>query len=194
MIVDFERTRRTASSHSGSPLLRSVCKDRQATLDVVDCTAGLGADSFVLAGDGHRVKMIERDPVFFALLRDGLHRAIGSACTKTRETAERLTLVHGDSIEILRAQASSTNFDVAYIDPMYPEGSVKRKSLPKKGMAAARVLMEEQSVDDELDIVKAALSAQIPRIVVKRPKRAPKSNGCSFSVAAAKTRYDVTLL
>jgi len=89
----------------------------------------------------------------------------------------------------------SSTFDVAYVDPMYPAGSVKRKSLPKKGMAAARVLQDPSG--DALqghDIIQAALLAMIPRVVIKRPKRAPKPQGCAFSVPATNTRYDVILL
>nr|VUD25346.1 methyltransferase [Salmonella sp. NCTC 7297] len=40
--------------------------------DVVDATAGLGRDAFVLASVGCRVRMLERNPVVAALLDDGL--------------------------------------------------------------------------------------------------------------------------
>lgn len=43
--------------------------------DVVDATAGLGRDAFVLAAVGCRVRMLERHPVVAALLDDGLRRA-----------------------------------------------------------------------------------------------------------------------
>lgn len=39
--------------------------------DVVDATAGLGRDAFVLASVGCRVRMLERNPVVAALLDDG---------------------------------------------------------------------------------------------------------------------------
>lgn len=42
--------------------------------DVVDATAGLGRDAFVLASVGCRVRMLERNPVVAALLDDGLTR------------------------------------------------------------------------------------------------------------------------
>ena len=42
--------------------------------DVVDATAGLGRDAFVLASVGCRVRMLERNPVVAALLDDGLAR------------------------------------------------------------------------------------------------------------------------
>lgn len=54
---------------------------------VVDATAGLGRDAFVLASLGCHVRMIERHPVVAALLDDGLQRAyrdseIGDGCRR----------------------------------------------------------------------------------------------------------------
>ncbi len=43
--------------------------------DVVDATAGLGRDAFVLASVGCRVRMLERNPVA-ALLDDGWRAAM----------------------------------------------------------------------------------------------------------------------
>jgi 16S rRNA (guanine1516-N2)-methyltransferase len=42
---------------------------------VIDGTAGLGKDAFVLAGLGCKVTLVERHPVVVALLADGLARA-----------------------------------------------------------------------------------------------------------------------
>jgi 16S rRNA (guanine1516-N2)-methyltransferase len=42
---------------------------------VLDLTAGLGRDSFVLASLGASLLMLERHPIVFALLEDGLARA-----------------------------------------------------------------------------------------------------------------------
>lgn len=44
--------------------------------DVVDATAGLGRDAFVLASVGCRVRMLERNPVVAALLDDGWRAAM----------------------------------------------------------------------------------------------------------------------
>ena len=41
----------------------------------IDCTAGLGQDSFLLAAAGFTVRMFERDETIAALLEDGLSRA-----------------------------------------------------------------------------------------------------------------------
>ena len=42
---------------------------------VIDATAGLGRDAFVLASIGCQVRLVERHPVVYLLLQDGLNRA-----------------------------------------------------------------------------------------------------------------------
>ena len=50
---------------------------------VVDATAGLGRDAFVLAQLGCSVTLIERNPLVAALLEDGLQRAAADADVAT---------------------------------------------------------------------------------------------------------------
>ena len=137
VFVDFENSRKRSRTHKGAPLLRSVAVKGLKMSNVIDTTAGLGGDSFVIAGSGHKVLMVERNPVFFALLRDGLERAQVSRCIETQETAHRMRLIHGDSVAILRGLRGShedESWDVAYVDPMYPEEARKRSALPKAGI------------------------------------------------------------
>lgn len=68
--------------------------------DVVDATAGLGRDAFVLACLGFRVRMFERHPVAAALLDDGLCRAYADP-ELGPWLEERLTLHHGSSLNAL---------------------------------------------------------------------------------------------
>lgn len=68
--------------------------------DVVDATAGLGRDAFVLASVGCRVRMLERNPVVAALLDDGLTR--GYADPEIGPwLQERLQLIHASSLTAL---------------------------------------------------------------------------------------------
>ena len=46
---------------------------------VIDATAGLGRDAFVLASIGCQVRLVERHPVVYLLLQDGLNRAYQDA-------------------------------------------------------------------------------------------------------------------
>ena len=64
---------------------------------VIDATAGLGRDAFVLACLGCQVTMLERSPVLGVMLKDGLMRAQQHA-----DFAQiQLQLVIGDAIDYL---------------------------------------------------------------------------------------------
>lgn len=86
--------------------------------DVVDATAGLGRDAFVLASVGCRVRMLERHPVVAALLDDGLRRGYEDA-EIGGWLRERLTLIHASGIDAL--DGLTPRPEVVYLDPMYPQ-------------------------------------------------------------------------
>jgi 16S rRNA (guanine1516-N2)-methyltransferase len=109
-------------------------------LSVLDVTAGLGRDAFVLAILGCDVMMCERSPVIFALLQDGLQRAEKENWFQQLS----LKLIHADALNYF-SQINKNNYpDVIYIDPMFPERN--KSALVKKEM---RVLREV--VGDDVD-------------------------------------------
>jgi 16S rRNA (guanine1516-N2)-methyltransferase len=60
---------------------------------VLDCTAGLARDAFVLASLGCNMQLCERSPLVHLLLQDGLMRAGASDDLKLREIIERMQLL-----------------------------------------------------------------------------------------------------
>ena len=129
---------------------------------VIDATAGLGRDAFVLAAIGCQVRLVERHPVVFLLLKDGLARGyqdeeIGAMLQ------QNLRLLEVHHINQLNPQ---TDFaDVVYLDPMYPH---KQKSaLVKKEMRVFQHLVGADLDADEL--LTPALQLAQKRVVVKRP-------------------------
>ena len=139
---------------------------------VVDATAGLGRDAFVLATLGCEVLMLERNPVVRALLQDGLERLRRAAeeDTELAEIAMRMTLEEGgeSSLDWLARQAPES-LAVVYLDPMFPERGKSAKV--KKEMAAFHQLVGS---DEDADALLApAYAACYYRTVVKRPKIAP---------------------
>lgn len=134
--------------------------------DVVDATAGLGRDAFVLASIGCRVRMLERNPVVAALLDDGLRRGYADAEIGPW-LRERLTLLHASSLNALTDISPPP--DVVYLDPMYPH---KQKSaLVKKEM---RVFQSLVGPDEDADgLLLPARQLAKKRVVVKRPDYAP---------------------
>lgn len=92
--------RRRYGGGRGEAVAKAVGIKGQWLPDVVDATAGLGRDAFVLACLGCRVRMFERHPVVAALLEDGLRRAYADP-ELGLWLAPRLTLHHGSSLSAL---------------------------------------------------------------------------------------------
>ncbi|PVX39273.1 16S rRNA (guanine1516-N2)-methyltransferase [Pasteurella langaaensis DSM 22999] len=129
---------------------------------VIDATAGLGRDAFVLAALGCQVRLVERHPVVRLLLEDGLQRAYADA--EIGEIMQQnMRLLPVSHIHELNPD---TDFaDVVYLDPMYPH---KQKSaLVKKEMRVFQHLVGADLDSDSL--LAPALALAKKRVVVKRP-------------------------
>ncbi len=154
--------------------------------DVVDATAGLGRDAFVLAALGCRVRMLERHPVVAALLEDGLQR--GYADSEIGGwLRERLTLLHVASQQALSDIAPAP--DVVYLDPMYPHR--QKSAMVKKEM---RVFQSLVGADEDADVLlEPARRLAKKRIVVKRPDYAPPLAGVvtQSAVVTKSHRFDI---
>ncbi|MEI2267476.1 16S rRNA (guanine(1516)-N(2))-methyltransferase RsmJ [Erwinia sp. CGal63] len=153
---------------------------------VVDATAGLGRDAFVLASLGCRVQMLERHPVVAALLDDGLQRGYRDAEIGGWLQA-RLTLLHASSLEALTAISDKP--DVVYLDPMYPHR--QKSALVKKEM---RVFQSLVGADDDADgLLEPARRLAKKRVVVKRPDYAPPLAGVvtQSAVVTKSHRFDI---
>ena len=69
----------------GQPLAKAMGLTDGRTPTMVDATAGLGRDAFLLASLGAQVTLIERSEKMHALLADGLARAAAEAvCNAVR--------------------------------------------------------------------------------------------------------------
>ena len=156
---------------------------------VMDLTAGLGRDSYVLATAGARVAMFERQPIVAALLADGLQRLRSSGDEQELAIAQRLSLHQGDSLTCVAALAEQEAPDVIYLDPMFPERGKSAKV--KKSMAFFHQLVG--SDDDAAALLPLALATAGYRVVVKRPRHAPPladiKPGLCFE--GKSTRFDV---
>lgn len=84
---------------------------------VIDATAGLGRDAFVLASIGCRVRLVERHPVVRLLLQDGLQRAYADSeiGEMLQQNMQLLPVSH-----IAQLNPALDCVDVVYLDPMYP--------------------------------------------------------------------------
>ncbi|OYD24321.1 class I SAM-dependent methyltransferase [Oceanimonas baumannii] len=152
--------RRKFGGGRGQTIAKAVGLKHGHNPSVVDGTAGLGRDAFVLASLGCTVTLCERHPVVHALLQDGLRRA--AADTEIGPwVRERLQLLpFGHTLGDIARQP-----DVVYLDPMFPHK--KKTALVKKEM---RVFHSLVGADEDADALLApALELARARVVVKRP-------------------------
>ena len=182
--------RRQFGGGRGQPLARAMGLKGGANPHIVDATAGLGRDGFVLASLGARVTLLERSPVMAALLTDGLERARQHPETRTIVN-NHLQLVNTDATAWLRQCPPQERPEVVYLDPMYPHRS--KSALVKKEMRALRAMVGDDA--DTPALLAAALDCAKKRVVVKRPKGAaplagPKPGG---EITSKNTRYDLYL-
>jgi len=176
--------RRKFGGGRGQDIAKAVGLKHGFTPHVLDATAGLGRDAFVLASLGCKVTLMERMPVVAALLDDGLERARLNA--EVGEIAQRMQLVHASSIENM---TSAEQVDVVYLDPMYPHRD--KSAAVKKEMRVFQSLVGEDLDADAL--LTPALALAKYRVVVKRPSYAPPLNNQAptTSIKMKKNRFDV---
>lgn len=172
----------------GQALPKAVGMAKGATPSVVDATAGMGRDAFLLASLGASVTLIERNPE--------VHAALAEAMQRARETSDelagivaRMTLLHGDSRDLLKELAP----EVVFVDPMHPPRG--KTALVKKEMRALRDLVGDDP--DQRDLIETALRAARQRVVLKWPLRAAPLEGLrnpSHQILGKTTRYDVFMV
>ncbi len=182
--------RRRFGGGRGQPLARAVGLKKGATPQILDATAGLGRDAFVLASLGCTLHMIERSPISMALLRDGLQRACSDP--EIGEMVQnRMRLTFGNACAIMRQLQDSERPDVVYLDPMYPHRN--KSAQVKKEMQAFQLVIGQDT--DTAELLEAALVCARQRVVVKRPRLAPPLAGpkASMTIESKNTRYDVYL-
>ena len=166
-------------------LARAAGFSSGVTPEIVDATAGLGRDAFLLASLGARVTLIERSETMHALLAEGLERARAEG-GRYAETVSRMTLICGDSRRLL----SQLQPQVILIDPMHPPRD--KSALVKKEMRLIRDIVGTDS--DSVELMQVALEAARNRVVLKWPLRAEPMPGVrapSHQILGKSTRYDV---
>ena len=148
------------ASKNNEIILKAVGIKNNHTPSVLDATAGLGQDAFLLAAKGCEVLMLERSAIIGALLQDGLRRY-----HHEQPTTIKLALLLSSAQDYLKALTANQP-DVIYLDPMYPPRV--KSALGKKNM---RILHELVGADEDAsEILTLALQRANKRVVVKRPK------------------------
>ena len=196
--VDFmlgsNNHRRRFGGGNGQAIAKAVGVSGRFLPRVLDLTAGLGGDGFVLASLGCRVSLVERHPLICSLLRDGINRAReeGESDPSIRDLMNRLDLIECDSLEILSDITIDQRPDVIYLDPMFPHR--KKSAKVKKEMQAFQYIVGSDIDSDGL--LERALEIARYRVVIKRPSVAKflGDKKPTYSLEGKSTRFDIFAL
>ena len=172
----------------GQALAKAMGLRAGKTPKIVDATAGLGRDSFLLASLGAQVTMIERSKKMYTLLAQGMDRASQEG-SDFQQIIGRMNLLYGDAKELLPELSA----DAVLIDPMHPPR--KNSALVKLELRQVRQIVGAD--DDAADLIKVALGSAKKRVVVKWPAKADPIEGihaCSHQIIGKSLRYDVFML
>ena len=179
--------RRQFGGGRGQALPRAVGMKSGHLPLVVDATAGLGRDAFLLASLGTNVTLIERSDQMHDLLAEALLQASNNS--DVADIIGRMTLLQGDARELLPRLTP----DVVLIDPMHPPR--KNSALVKQEMRLLRDIVGTD--EDAPDLMRVALASARNRVVLKWPQKAEPIAGIpapSHRISGKTTRYDVFMI
>ena len=169
----------------GQNLAKAVGMKSNKNRNIIDATAGLGYDSFILASIGAKVTLIERSQKMHELLQNGIDegKSFGGEIEKI---INRMELLFGDSKDILPKLSP----EVIMIDTMYKDR--KKTALVKNNMRLVRDIVGPDS--DYIDLLKIALNCATNRVVLKQPRYAEpikEIRKCSHQILGKTIRYDI---
>jgi 16S rRNA (guanine1516-N2)-methyltransferase len=172
----------------GQALAKAMGLRAGKTPMIIDATAGLGRDAFLLASLGAEVVLIERSDQMHTLLAHGMERASKEG-GELRYIIGRMTLLRGDAKDLLPELSG----EAILIDPMHP--ARHKSALVKRELRQVREIVGTD--DDAADLVRVALKSARNRVVLKWPAKANPITGirpCSHQILGKSTRYDVFMV
>ena len=172
----------------GQNLAKAVGMKFNKNRNIIDATAGLGYDSFILASLGAKVTLIERSQKIHELLQNGIDEGI-SFGGEIEKIINRMELLFGDSKDILPKLTP----EVIMIDTMYK--GRKKAALVKNNMRLVREIVGPDS--DYIELLKVALNCAKNRVVLKQPRYAEpikEIRKCSHQILGKTIRYDIFMI
>lgn len=154
LFIDFNQERYKVVSRK-ELLLKAIGIKKDYLPSVVDLSAGLGSDAYLLYRAGCQLQLVERSPIIAALLEDGLKRA---QC--------ELAVYKGEAKDFLQ-QCIKEKYhpDVIYFDPIFPEKN--NTALARKSARLLRAIVGEDH--DAAEVFALAMKVAKKRVVIKRP-------------------------
>lgn len=178
LFVDFTQEKITKRHQEGrSQAIIRACAAGPG-VRIIDATAGFGKDAAILAGFGASVCMVERNPIVYALLEDGMRRL---------ENQSLLSLQFGDALVYFKNLPPELTPDVIYLDPMHPTRT--KSALVKKEMQVLQQIIGEDT--DIVELLTQARQTARSRVVVKWPSRLKPVLKPNYSIPGKTIRFDV---
>ncbi len=155
---------------------------------ILDVTGGWGGDAMLMATQGYRVTVIERNPLMALMMHEAFARA-HAFVLRSGIQLKIPTVILADSISAVSSYAE--DIDCAYVDPMFPPKRKKSAAVNKK-MQLLQWLIGEDS--DASDLLASVIDAGITRVAVKRPSYAvPLLKKPEQQFSSKLVHYDVYL-
>ena len=167
-------------------LLKKTLGRSKEKLKIFDATPGFLSDTMIFLSMGHKVVAVEQSKIIFHLVNDAIRRASPSLTY-----LKNLSFCHGESFNYF--DNAKDNFDVIYLDPMYPDS---RKKVKKTGSVEALkfILDYERKSNQNDELVLKFLANRNKKIILKRPLKSNKKyNNINYQVKGKTTRFDIYL-
>ncbi len=188
-LIDFTAGRTAYRVRRGEARSHQLVKAtgilKNPDLKVVDATAGLGRDAFMIASLGVEITLIERSAKVHELLSAAL-KAASNSSDELAAIVERMHLLLGDAATLL----PELKPDIVTVDPMHPERTTS--ALVKQEMRTLREIVGPD--EDSAELIDTALSSAQKRVVLKWPLRASAPINLrkpTFTLSGKTVRYDV---
>ena len=181
--VDFSAGKMQWRRNQSERLHRALGINDHRKPNIIDASAGLGHDAFVMAHQGSAITLLENNPIVFLLLQDGIKQAQDAG----EAAANNMNAIFTDANDYLSTLSQAP--EVIYLDPMFP--SNKKSAKTKKEMQVLQTLVGKS--DDDQALLELARDTAINRVVAKRPIKAASyaESTPDFSISGKNIRYDV---
>ena len=191
LCVDFasKKMQSRVETLSKSDLLIKAVGANTNPAHIIDATAGLGTDSFLLASayPDAKLDLIEENPLIHKLLQSGINNL-------SNNLSNNLKLHNKNSDDIIPKLEPA---DVIYLDPMFADNSFKGQV--KKPMQWLHEICPPPSDENLNKLCSIALKYAKKRVIIKRAKNAPvikidNKIDPNHQIVGKSVRYDVYIV
>ena len=182
VFLSLQEVSRRAQQRSKSLLAKSLGMQKRHQHTVLDATGGFGLDSMLMSLWGAEVEVLERSPIAFALLQDGLQRFSAHHPASSTPRAR--------AVDFAEYSAAPGSFDVVYLDPMFPTRS--KTAQPNKRAQYLAACLGSSPDQGELDnLLQRARQIARHRVVLKRRRHTPLTRQPDWQILGKSVRFDV---